>query len=187
MVEPLLTIAAELERRDQRVADELARVEREQAELDELRTSGAAARTFLAELPARIAAFERAEERAAEQLAAAEAALAAAADEQRAAAEASVAAREADVTRAREHVAALEAEGVAYRDEAERLCARAGVADLDGLLALASHRRGALLVEHSSLAREREAVVREASELLASVLGEPMALTSVRGLRERLP
>jgi hypothetical protein len=49
-----------------------------------------------------------------------------------------------------------------------------------------SQARGALLVEHSGLAREREAVVREASELLGSVLGDPLAATSVAGLRNRL-
>jgi hypothetical protein len=50
----------------------------------------------------------------------------------------------------------------------------------------ASRERGALLLEHSGLVRERDAVVREASELLASVLGEPFASTSVAGLRGRL-
>jgi hypothetical protein len=50
----------------------------------------------------------------------------------------------------------------------------------------AARERGALLVEHSGLARERDAVVREASELLGSVLGEPFAATSVAGLRSRL-
>jgi hypothetical protein len=54
------------------------------------------------------------------------------------------------------------------------------------MLDLLSQRRGALLVEHSNLARERDAVVREASELLGSVLGDPFAATSVAGLRERL-
>jgi len=52
--------------------------------------------------------------------------------------------------------------------------------------AWAEHERGALIVEHSNLVREREAVVREASELLASVRGDAMAVTSVAGLRARL-
>jgi hypothetical protein len=54
------------------------------------------------------------------------------------------------------------------------------------VLEWASVARGALLVEHSGLARERDAVVREASELLGSVLGEPLAATSAAGLRGRL-
>jgi hypothetical protein len=54
------------------------------------------------------------------------------------------------------------------------------------VIAWSSHTRGALLVEHSNLVRERENVVREASELLGSVLGDPFAATSVAGLRERL-
>ena len=59
-------------------------------------------------------------------------------------------------------------------------------ASLQAAAEWASRERGALLVEHSTLARERDAVVREASELLGSVLGEPFAATSVAGLRERL-
>jgi hypothetical protein len=54
------------------------------------------------------------------------------------------------------------------------------------VLAWASHRRGELIVEHSGLAREREAVVREASELLGSLTGDARASTSVQGLRDRL-
>jgi hypothetical protein len=56
----------------------------------------------------------------------------------------------------------------------------------DGTVEMLSARRGALLVEHSGLAREREAVVREASELLAAATGDPFAATSVAGLRARL-
>ena len=57
---------------------------------------------------------------------------------------------------------------------------------LDGALDWASRARGALLLEHSALARERDEVVREATELLASVLGDPLTATAVAGVRERL-
>jgi chromosome segregation ATPase len=84
---------------------------------------------------------------------------------------------EADVARLEEHRNAFARQG----DEA-----RAELAGLGASLEELSERRGALLVEHSNLVREREAVVREASELLGSVLGDPLASTSVAGLRERL-
>ena len=45
---------------------------------------------------------------------------------------------------------------------------------------------GAGSIARSALARRREEVVREASELLASVLGEPLIATAVAGVRERL-
>jgi hypothetical protein len=80
----------------------------------------------------------------------------------------------------------LELEGIARRDEAAKLAARVGVDGLDAVLAWASNRRGVLIVEHSGLARERDAVVREASELLGSVTGDAFAATSVAGLRGRL-
>jgi hypothetical protein len=57
---------------------------------------------------------------------------------------------------------------------------------LEGALEWASRARGALLLEHSGLARERDAVVREASELLGSVLGEPLISTAVAGVRDKL-
>jgi hypothetical protein len=183
-VEPLLS---DLERRDAHVAGELARVEAEQAEVEQLRMHAAAAQAFLVDLPGRVASFVRAQRSAEDDAARARDMIHEAAEEDRARYEAELVAARARVERAREHVAALEAEGVARRAEAARLCARAGAADLDATLAWASHRRGALLVERSNLARERDAIVREASELLASVLGEPFALTSVHGLRDRLP
>jgi hypothetical protein len=62
----------------------------------------------------------------------------------------------------------------------------AASADLEGALEWASRARGALILEHSALVLEREAVVREATELLASVLGEPLTTTAVAGTRERL-
>jgi phenylpyruvate tautomerase PptA (4-oxalocrotonate tautomerase family) len=42
------------------------------------------------------------------------------------------------------------------------------------------------MLEHAALAREREEVVREATELLAGVLGEPVAAITVAGVGERL-
>jgi hypothetical protein len=61
-----------------------------------------------------------------------------------------------------------------------------GVDGLGAVLEWASQRRGELVLERSGLAREREAIVREASELLGSVTGDAMSATSVAGLRDRL-
>jgi chromosome segregation ATPase len=187
-VEPLLTLAADLEARDERVASDLARVEQSQADVDEIRVRAAAVEAFLASLPAALAGHARAEETAESDRAAAQAALAAAAEDELGAerARARIADAEARAERAREHQEALEREGIERRDEGRRLCERVGVDDLAAVLAWASHRRGELLVEHSGLARRREEIVREASELLGSVLGDPHAATSVAGLRERL-
>ncbi|HEY2371241.1 MAG TPA: hypothetical protein VGH82_01705 [Gaiellaceae bacterium] len=97
--------------------------------------------------------------------------------------------------------AALEAtrtEAEQHRADADRLAARAGelasgVRDvpppgdgLAGALEWASRARGALLLEHSKLVGEREAVIREANELTASILGEPLVSSAVAGLRDRL-
>jgi len=188
-VEPLLTLAAELEARDERLAAELARVEQAQADAEEIRVHASTVEAFLASLPSALAGHARAEETAESDRATAQAALAAAADEDELAAErarARIADAEARAARAREHQDALEREGIERRDEGRRLCERVGVADLAAVLAWASHRRGELLVEHSGLARRREEIVREASELLGSVLGDPLAATSVAGLRDRL-
>ena len=57
---------------------------------------------------------------------------------------------------------------------------------LDGTLDWAARARGELLVSHAALAAERDMIVREASELVASVLGDPLAATSVAGVRQRL-
>jgi chromosome segregation ATPase len=212
-VESLLTFAEELERRDADVAEELVRIERLQAQVEELRTDGAAVASFLAALPAALA------EREADERAAAE-------DHVRA--EASVEEAEAALARARKQNDRLEAErtlqdardavGAAdawveqarvarecllrdaeqHRGEAEQLADRAAeLADrvrdvpppengLDAALAWASRARGALLLEHSALVSERDTVVREASELLGSVLGEPLTTTAVAGVRDRL-
>ena len=190
-VEPLISFAAELERRDAAAAEALAAVERLQSEVEELRAHAAAVAAHLEALPGRLDEFVRAAAIAEQRVAAARDALLEAAEEEREPAEAALAAALKDSERAREHVDALERDGAARRADADRLCERAralgaGAGSLDALLAWASHERGALLVEHSGLARERETIVREASELLGSVLGDPFAATSVAGLRERL-
>jgi hypothetical protein len=184
----LLSLADELERRDDVVAAELVRVEREQAEVEEIRAQAAAAAELLASLPAVLAAFAADEERADDDRAAAQSAIAAAGEDELAArrARAALADAGARAARAREHQIAVQQDGIARRDEAARLAARVGVDDLGAVLAWASHRRGELIVEHSGLAREREAVVREASELLGSLTGDARASTSVQGLRDRL-
>jgi hypothetical protein len=193
-VDSLLDIATDLETRDARVADELALVESQQADVDQIRTQADAAAAFLASLPAAIASHARDEEQAEDDRVAAQAALRGAEHErdetvrmhaiERAQARIVDAGRRAD--RAREHQAALELEGAERRDEAAKLARRAGVDGLDAVIAWASQRRGELVLERSGLAREREAIVREASELLGSVTGDAMTATSVAGLRERL-
>jgi hypothetical protein len=50
----------------------------------------------------------------------------------------------------------------------------------------AARARGELLLAHAALATERDKIVREATELVASVLGEPLVSTGAAGLRERL-
>jgi hypothetical protein len=102
------------------------------------------------------------------------------------------------VAQAREAHAELERAAADRRVEAEHLAHRAvelgprvrdapaASPDLDGALEWASRARGALLLQHSGLARERDEVVREATELLASVLGDPLTATGVAGVRERL-
>jgi hypothetical protein len=187
VIDSLLSLADELERRDAVVAAELVRVEAAQAEVEDVRMQAAAAAAFLASVPAALAGFAADEERAEDDRAAAQAAIEAAEDELVAErARARLADANGRAARAREHQHALEQEGAARRDEAVRLAAGVGVDDLDAVLAWASHRRGELIVEHSGLAREREAVVREASELLGSVTGDAWAATSVQGLRARL-
>jgi len=212
-LESLLSFAEELERRDADVAEALARVEALQAEVDELRTHATAAAEFLVTLPEALAerasdervaieARDHAERaaREAEQLAAR-----AEKEQQRLEAERAwqrarddLHAAEFWVDQARAARAELERQSVARRAEAEVLVRHAlelaprvrdvpaAPADLRGTLEWASRARGSLLLEHSGLAREREEVVREATELLASVLGEPLTATAVAGVRERL-
>jgi chromosome segregation ATPase len=212
-VQTLLDFADELEQRDADVAQRLLDVERLQRDVEELRTQAAAVAAFLAALPATIAAFAADEEAAraargdaATSVREAEAALAQAKrDDERLAAERDLRQAADDLHAVERWVAETQAarsraerDAAVQRAEAERLAGRAlelarAVPDvgapgpgLEGALAWASQARGVLLLERSGLAREREAVVREASELLGSVAGEPLALTSVAGLRDRL-
>jgi hypothetical protein len=102
------------------------------------------------------------------------------------------------VAQSREAHAELERDGAVRRGEAETLAQRAvdlaplvrdvpaGAPNLDGALEWASRARGALLLQRSALARERDEVVREATELLASVSGDPLTATGAAGVRERL-
>ena len=113
--------------------------------------------------------------------------------------------REAElrVERARVERERLEREEQEQRGEAERLVLRVEplaqrlaedprVATkppgpgLDAVLEWASRARGDLLLAHAGLATERDKVVREATELVASALGEPLPGTGVAGVRERL-
>lgn len=205
-MEPLLTLASELEARDERVAAALVAVERLQADVEETRAGAAAVSTFLATLPAALAGHAADEEAAEADRVAARAALREAEQEKEsplrdlAVQRAREAIADADrrAVRAREHQAALAREGEERVADGGRIEQRArelhGLlhdvdaprAGLEGVIAWGSHARGALLIEHSALAREREAIVREASELLGSVLGDPLAATSVAELRERL-
>lgn len=215
-MEPLLQIAEDLERRDARAEADLLEVERLQADVDELRAHAGAVSEFLRAYPraladrdadaAAAAAARTAAERA---LAEAEAELAKAKkDADRLTAERHVQQardRIADAEqwgeRARRERALLEQEAGERRREAERLEARAAelgarprlahdvappAGGLDGVLDWASRARGELLVVHAGLATERDKVVREANELVGSVLGEPLTATRVAGIRERL-
>ena len=212
-MESLLTFAEELERRDADVAQALVGVERLQAEVEELRVRAAAAAAFLAALPAALAeragdeqAAVEARERAEGALREAEQALERAEkEEQRLQAERALRAARGDlhaaefwVAQARAAHAELEREAVTRRADAEQVVERAaGLAarvrdvpaaspGLDGVLEWASLARGALLLEHSKLVRERDEVVREATELVASVSGDPLTSVAVAGVRERL-
>jgi chromosome segregation ATPase len=199
-VHPLLTIADELERRDARVAAELARVEALQAQVEALRADAATTFDALGWLPRTIAdnaralaEAERAQQIAVQKLSAAEQGK----DRDEPAvdrARSDVAVAERDVARLREHEEQLDRDLAALHERASELRQRAAelseqipAAGVPGdLLVWASQARGVLLVERSGLARERESIVREASELLGSVLVDPLAATSVAGLRERL-
>jgi chromosome segregation ATPase len=212
-VASLLTFAEELERRDADVAQALTGVERLQTDVEELRAHASAAGAFLDVLPTALAeraADERAaidaRDEAANAVGAAEQIVERAGkDDQRLEAERALQqardnlhAGEFWVAQAREARAELEREGEARRAEARSLVQRAlelaprvrdvpsGSASLDGALDWASRARGALLLERSALARERDEVVREATELLASVLGDPLTATGAAGVRERL-
>jgi len=212
-VESTLGFAAELERRDAELAQALAKVERAQADVEELRTHAHATRVFLDALPELLARREgdagaaaAARVEAKSQLAAADEALAQArkddqrleAERQRQQALDAVTDAERWLAQARSAVEAAGAEGEQQHAAAGRLVARAGelaavVRDLPppreglaGALDWASRARGALLLEHSNLVGEREVIIREANELTASILGEPLVSSAVAGLRDRL-
>jgi hypothetical protein len=218
-VEPLLSIAEDLERRDERAAEELLEVERLQAEVDELRTHAAGVAAFLREVPAMYAAREDEElaaaaerERALAELLVAEDELArieergsdsARLEAARAAQHARDAAEAAAlrVARAEKERALLEQEAAERGAEAELLERRgselaahprlehdvaAPATGLHGLLDWAARARGHLIVAHAALATERDKIVREATELVASVLGEPLVSAGAKGVRERL-
>jgi chromosome segregation protein len=212
-MESLLTFAEELERRDAEVAQSLDRVELVQARVEELRARAAETAAFLAELPQALAERAADERTAAERRERAQSALReaeqalerAAKEEQRLLAERAVQAARDDlhaaefwVEQTRAAHEELEREGETRRTEAEQLVERAGelaatVRDvpagspnLDGVVEWASRARGALLLEHSKLVGERDEIVREATELLASVSGDPLTSIAVAGVRERL-
>jgi hypothetical protein len=201
-VESLLQFAEDLERRDAELGGALDAVEQLQREVEELRAHALATAAFLASFPEALAAVEGAERAALVARDAAGLALTEAegGEDEAALALARDAVRDAerwadDAARARRR---LEEDGGTHRADAARLEARAGALSprvrdvpapavgLGGALEWASRARGGLLLEHSSLARERDAVVREASELLGSVLGEPLTSTAVAGVRARL-
>jgi FtsZ-binding cell division protein ZapB len=201
-VESLLLFAEELERRDADLGGALDAVERLQREVEELRVHALALAAFLSSFPEALDALERDERAALAARAAAESALRDAEGREDAYAlvqagdalgDAERWAADAVLVRGR-----LEDEGVARGDEAARLEAQvqalsprvhdvpAPAGGPDGAVEWASRARGRLLLEHSGLARERDAVVREASELLGSVLGEPLTSTAVAGVRDKL-
>ena len=113
--------------------------------------------------------------------------------------------REAElrVDRAQAERERLEREEQERHEDAERLVLRVGplaqrLAEnprvgtvppgpgLDAVLEWASRARGDLLLAHAGLATERDKVVREATELVASALGEPLPGNGVAGVRQRL-
>jgi chromosome segregation ATPase len=199
-VEPLLAFADELERRDADVASELARVEQLQAEVDQIRVHADALAEWLPWAAAAVGTLNVEELAAADEAARLAERLPETGDDlELARLRTAIADVEQRRVRAQENARALADEIAAREREGRRLEARAtklapSIPDtappepngLPALRAWASQARGALLVERSGLARERESIVREASELLASVLGDPLAATSVAGLRERL-
>ena len=185
-MEPLLALAADLEERDAHFAAQLARVESEQAELDTRRVCATQLADRLAWLAQAVSENGYALHLAVRRRDDASAVFRGADEDARHAAEVALAAAEADVARLGEHRAALVRQTDEAREGVALLARTLRATGLDDVLEELSERRGALLVEHSNLARERDAVVREASELLGSVLGDPLAATSVAGLRERL-
>src|SRR5262245_32262252 len=215
-VEPLLLIAEDLERRDERAAEALREVEQLETDVEELRTHAEATAAFLRSYPVAAASLEDEQRAALDTRAEAEQAVAAAeAEVEKARNDADRLTAEREVQHARDRVrdaelwaartrsdrAQLELEAEQRRRDAERLEVHANeLADrpqleqavvpptggLHGALDWAARARGELLVTRAELATEREKVVREANELVASVLGEPLTATGVAGVRERL-
>jgi hypothetical protein len=215
-VEPLLQIADELERRDELAAEALLEVERLQSDVEELRTHAGATAEFLRTYPVESARLVEDERVAAGAAADAERAAAdAEAEVERARNDADRLAAERHVQQARDRIREAEIWGErAHHDriqlerdaderqrDAERLERRAHelaarpqlehavappAAGLHGVLDWGARARGELLVARASLATERDKIVREASELVASVLGEPLTATGVAGVRDRL-
>jgi DNA repair exonuclease SbcCD ATPase subunit len=99
---------------------------------------------------------------------------------------------EREAERAREDAPLLERrarELAARLGSAPRVAAHAAEPPPEGLagtVAWAARAEAALFVARSALDSERDRVVREANELGASVLGEPLSATSVALVRERL-
>jgi FtsZ-binding cell division protein ZapB len=201
-VEPLLTFAEELERRDADLGVALDAVDTLQREIEELRAHAATAAAFLSSFPGALDALERDEGAAQDARAAAERTLreAEAREDERVTLQAGDALRSAERWVAEAALARrrLEEHRAARRADADRLEARADAlagsvhdvpapaGGLDGVLEWASRARGSLLLEQSALVRERDAVVREANELLGSVLGEPLTSTAAAGVRAKL-
>ena len=81
----------------------------------------------------------------------------------------------------------LETEPLARRLAANpRIATEQPGPSLDGVLEWTSRARGDLLVAHAGLDMERDKVVREATELVASALGEPLPGNGVAGVRGQL-
>jgi hypothetical protein len=212
-LDTLLSFAEDLERRDAGAAASLLEVERLEREVEEIRVHGTAAAAFLASWTETLLALEAGERAASQEQTAADAEVREAdaalerarkEGERLAAARAVETARdrartaEAWVAETRETRARLESERDARLAESLQLAARAAelgalVRDvpppssgLGGAVEWASRVRGELLLERAALAAERDVLAREATELLASVAGEPVAATSVAGVRDRL-
>ena len=96
--------------------------------------------------------------------------------------------READTAAADSHsLAARSRELAAELEAAPRVAGPEPPAPgLDALADWGSRAHAAVFVARSGLETERERIVREANELEASVLGEPLYATSVSLVRERL-
>jgi hypothetical protein len=215
-VEPLLQIADDLERRDEQAAEALREVEQLQTDVEELRTHAGATAEFLRTYPVAHAQLDDDDRAAADARTAADQAVAQAeAEVEHARNDADRLAAERLVQQARDRVHEADVWGERIRSDrirlaleaderqrdAQQLEARAHqlarrphlehavpppAGGLHGVLDWGARARGELLVAHAALATERDKVIREASELVASVLGEPLTATGVAGVRDRL-